>query len=201
MSLHSKRSWMVSALLSAAVRALLSAAVTGTFGLVPRAAAAEPVPEPVAAVTCARPLRFESPHPWNWSAEHTPVTEVSVLVVQAEAALLAPRDVGQPILYVEGWPAEVLWTGEDRALVLAPVVGDLGRLHVWFGDTTLPERVDAAHRELARSAARDLPPRPPTWTGSALEWPATGGRDALVATLKAWMNVCGTGADDGHPPP
>lgn len=157
-------------------------------------------PEPVDAVVCARPVVFATPHAWDWSAEHAPIRAGTALVVRANADLLTTRDVGQRVLYVDGWPAEVLWTGGDRALVLAPVVGDLGGLRAWFGDETLPERVDEGLRARARDDARALPLRPPLRTSETFDWSATGGRDAAILALRGWMEGCETGAPGAEAP-
>jgi hypothetical protein len=101
---------------------------------------------------------------------------------------------------VDGWPAEVLWTGGDRALVLAPVVGDLGDLRAWFGDETLPERVDARVRAQASDDARALPVRPPVRTAETFDWAATGGRDAAILALRGWMEGCEAGTSGDAAP-
>jgi hypothetical protein len=135
----------------------------------------------VDAIECARAVTFTTPYAWNWSAERVPVRDATALLVRADAELLRPRDVGQAVLYVAGWPAEVLWTEGDAAWVLAPLALE-ARIPAWFGPDTLPERVDAAARKAATDAAAGLLPLEPKQAGTPLTWSAT--RNELVAELR-----------------
>lgn len=147
-------------------------------------------PEPVARVACVRPVTFTTPHPWSWSAEHTPIHEGSAVLVVADAELLRPRDVGQRVLYVDGWPAEVLWTDGDHALVLAPGPMPPGSFRAWFADETLPERVDAAHRERMTADAARLAGMVPGRVDVPLTLAADALRSEWVPALVAWARGC-----------
>ena len=150
-----------------------------------------PAPVPVAAVVCQRALTFAQPYRWRWSADHPNVVDATALVVRADAELLRTRDVGQRVLYVEGWPAEVLWTEGDRALVLAPLtIPDTGA-RVWFGDEALPETVGSAERVTALRAASSIAVAPPRVRAAPLAWDAS--RRELVAVLRAWAEGCPAG--------
>jgi hypothetical protein len=139
-------------------------------------------------VPCARPVSFATPYPWAWSADHPSVRVATALLIQADADLLRPRDVGQRVLYVDGWPAEPLWQEGDRALVLAPVA--TANPTVWFGDDALPERIDADHRQRAQVAAKGVPPLVPRAVSAPLDEPAGATRAGLVASLTDWMGKC-----------
>ena len=150
--------------------------------------------EPVARVACVRPVHFATPHPWDWSAEHVPVSEAMAVLVVADAELLRPRQVGQRVLYVDGWPAEILWTEGDRALVLAPEevgVGPAAGVRAWFGDDTLPERVDAAHRAQVSAEAARLPALAPVRVDTRLELAPGALRTEWIGTLTVWAAGCG----------
>jgi hypothetical protein len=149
--------------------------------------AAAQAADPVDAIGCARAVHFATPYAWHWSADPLAVVDATALVVRADPELLRPRAVGQPVLYVEGWPAEVLWQGGDTALVLAPL-GLSGPARAWFGDDTLPERVDAAKRKAESAAAEGLERLDVKAVGTPLTW--TGTRRALVNALRAWMGAC-----------
>ena len=155
---------------------------------VARAVTPAPAPVPVTAVVCQRALTFSQPYRWRWSADHPNVVDVTALVVRADAELLRTRDVGQRVLYVEGWPAEVLWTEGGRALVLAPLALPDTGARVWFGDEALPETVGAAERVTALRAAAGIALARPEVRGPALTWGAS--RRELVAVLRAWAEGC-----------
>lgn len=149
-------------------------------------------PVPVDGVSCARRIQFETPYRWSWSAERTPLTEATALLVRADADLLAPRDVGRAVLYVESWPAEMLWIRGDQALILAPLALD-GPVRAWFGPYTLPERVDAAARKVAGDEARGVGPLTADVTLPPLSW--SGTRSALVKVL---AEACGVETAGGR---
>lgn len=138
-------------------------------------------PTAVDAVTCAAPVRFEKPYRWSWSAERAPITDATALIVQADPTLLRPRDLGQAVLYVEGWPAEVLWVRGDEALILAPLALP-GPIRAWFGPETLPEQVDAAARKAADDEARDVVAVKPERTLPLRTW--GGSRAGLVQAIE-----------------
>lgn len=154
------------------------------------ALAAEPAapPEPVVAIRCARPVELTTPYRWSWSAERPLLTRLTALVIEADPELLRPRDVGQRVLYVDGWPVEPLLVDGGAALVLAPSpLGDTP-IRAWFGDETLPEKVDAPHRAAMVAAAATLAPlhlpAPAPALTLAADEPAP--RTVLVATLTTW---------------
>lgn len=179
-------------------------------------AAAQPVtPVSVARIPCAAAVSFGTPYPWHYASDLPVVTDAIALVVTLENAvderdgaqdLLRPRNIGQRVLYADGWPVEILaldpgrpvaertsGAAPGRALVLAPVTG-LGpdaALRVYFGDDALPERIDAAHRKQSLAEAAGIAPLSPDaillpgWTV-----PAGTLRQDWIAGLVEWAAVC-----------
>ncbi|MCB9780814.1 MAG: hypothetical protein H6742_19755 [Alphaproteobacteria bacterium] len=110
-----------------------------TLALSPAARAAPPQ------VLVAIPFQAATPWPHAWHAEHTPVHDGVVLVLEVDPADARPRDVGGPVLYVGPVPAErISWSAQsDHLVVVAP--GPLTpETPVFWGPSTLPEDVDAA---------------------------------------------------------
>lgn len=142
---------------------------------------------PVVEIRCVRPVTFATPHPWIFSAERDPVTAATALVIRADPQLLVPRDVGQRVLYVEGWPVDILSVADDLALVVAPLALS-GPIRAWFGEDTLPERVDAEARRRAVDAMAALPPLAPLRVDSGI---VVTGRKVLIAQLGEWSRTCG----------
>lgn len=158
-------------------------------------AAASPV---VPVVACAAPIHFAAPYPWHYAADLPTITAGTVLRIDVDDAegadLLRPRDVGQRVLYAEGWPVEVLaWGTPDaaggvhRAVVLAPVPLPAGPIHVGFGGETLPERVDAAVRKREAEAAV-----PGQAVAADAGWTVAAGtpRATWVGELGRWAEGC-----------
>lgn len=149
-------------------------------------------------VACAAPVRFDVPYAWHYAADRPSITDGVALrldVHDAEgAALLRPREVGQRVVYVDGWPVEVLAYGaadaaggRSTALVLAPVAWSGGPIHVGFGGETLPERVDAAvrKREAPADASAQTVPADAGWTV-----PAGTPRASWIARMADWAEGC-----------
>lgn len=151
--------------------------------------AVEPIP--IQGIDCQRPVHFEAPYRWEWSADKPLVVDVTALVVRGSADLLRTRNVGQQVLFVEGWPAEVLWQAGDTALVLAPLSLPAGGARVWFGDTVLPETIDADHRRASLGHVPASALHVPWKQTDTLVWPAGARRRDLVTTLRGWMEQCG----------
>lgn len=115
----------------------------------------------------AYPFVLDEPFVHEWRAEKPLVSSGYLLVLRVDAALAAPRDTYEPVLYVGSQTAERC-AGNDapqegeRLVVLVPaaldaagrVDLDLDSLPIWFGGHELPERVDAARIERELAAAR-----------------------------------------------
>lgn len=143
-------------------RALAALAAAGALALAIPALATPPLPEtpaPVRGVLYARPFTLDAPFRYDWSAEHPEVSSGLVLVLEADPALLRPRETQEPVLFVGSLPAQRVTRAFEsgRVVVLVPGPVDLASDPVWFGTPGLPEQVDAttarAERGLAAQAA------------------------------------------------
>ena len=86
-------------------------------------------------------ISLDVPYRYDWSAEHPDVSRATVLVVQVEPERLVVHDVGDPVLLVDGVPAEVLRRDPVASTMTVLVPGALGATaSVWFGPAMLPER-------------------------------------------------------------
>jgi hypothetical protein len=124
-----------------------------------------PMPATPAAATdllYARPVRFAQPFEHTWSKEQPRYTDGWLLVIQADPALIFPRQTGMPVLFVGATPAQVLNGGHEDGRVIALVPGplDLKSALIWFGSPGLPGEITnlAAARE--RTAAEKAGIRP-----------------------------------------
>jgi hypothetical protein len=143
-------------------RALAALAAAGALALAFPALATPPLPEtpaPVSGVLYARPFTLDTPFRYDCSAEHPEVSSGLVLVLEADPALLRPRETQEPVLFVGTLPAQRVTRAFEsgRVVVLVPGPVDLASDPVWFGTPGLPEQVDAttarAERGLAARAA------------------------------------------------
>jgi hypothetical protein len=144
----------------------------------------------------AQPFVIDTPYTHTWRAEAPDVSSGWILVLRANAALLARRQTAEPVLYVEDETAERVNDGASGNLVVLvpspldasgrPVL-DPAQAHVWFGLPDLPERVDAARiaSELALAIQKGvgLVPRVALNTQAQLGTLYAAGRDELEAYL------------------
>ncbi len=149
-------------------------------------AAVPPVPAtpaPVTRVLLARSFVLDEPFAYDWSADHSPVTRGTLLVLEADPALTRTREVAEPILFVGAWPAQRVARGavDGRIAVFVPGDVDLAKDLVWFGTPGLPEQVDATvvARERGRAVAAHIAPLPRAMVKAARD---RGGPEARFAT-------------------
>jgi len=143
---------------------LLVAAVA--VALAGPAVATPPLPEtpaPVRGLLYARPFTLETPFRYDWSAEHPEVRSGLMLVLEADPALLRPRETQEPVLFVGSLPAQRTSRGFEsgRVVVLVPGPVDLAADPIWFGTPGLPEQVDAATARAERGLAARAAIGPP----------------------------------------
>ncbi len=165
----------------------------------------------VARIPCAAAVSFGAPYPWRYSSDLHAITDAIALVVTVDASgdaaeLLRPQNIGQRVLYADGWPVEILALdpGRDsaegasgaapsRALVLAPFaeLAPGAALRVYFGDEMLPERVDAAHRKQSLSESVGIVPLAPD-SSYVPGWTVAAGtpRQQWIAGLVDWAAAC-----------
>ena len=112
----------------------------------------------------AAPFTLRQGYAHDWRAERPLVTKGYLVVLRVEPALVYPRQVAEPVLYVGNQTAERLNVGYRSGHVVAIVPGDvdLRSAPIWFGTPALPEQVNAgainAERVRAdRSGIRAVP--------------------------------------------
>jgi hypothetical protein len=132
-------------------------------------------------VVSIRPFTLDDGFEFKWSQESPLVKSGVILVLKVDPALVYPRQIAEPVLYVGNQTAQRMNNGYESGYVVALVPGevDLTKAPIWFGTPELPERVDrdmvAAERKLADEAGiKPLSARQATTA-------ATNGGDALHA--------------------
>jgi hypothetical protein len=114
-------------------------------------------PAGVEEVVSIQPFTLDEGFEFDWSKERPLVKSGVILVLKVDPALVYPRQVAEPVLYVGDTTAQRLNFGNESGYVVALVPGDvdLTKAPIWFGSPELPERVDAAmvkaERKLAES--------------------------------------------------
>lgn len=140
------------------------------------AQAPDAVPESVDAVPWAIPFRLDAPHPWTMTASPRPISAGWLVQIDASAAMLTPRAVGQAVLYADAWPVMRVSPalGTPCALVVVPSAEGLDAVR-WFFSTesaeaALPERIDdtSAQAALDAAVAAGIEPMPPQKVGAAV---------------------------------
>jgi hypothetical protein len=103
-------------------------------------------PAAVDEVVYLRPFTLSNGFAFDWCKERPQVTSGTLLVLKVDPALVVPRQVAEPVLYVGQQTAQRINSGHESGHVIALVPGevDLSKALVWFGTPDLPERVDAA---------------------------------------------------------
>lgn len=135
-------------------------------------------PAGVTEVVLLRPFILETPFEFDWRLERPAVRSGWLVVLAVDPALVKPRQVAEPVLFVGAQTAERLNIGEGSGRVVALVpapIGDDGQVRplladapAFFGTAMLPEQVDDAtvKREVAAAKAAGI---------------ATAGADRLAA--------------------
>ncbi len=110
-------------------------------------------PVAVENVVSIQPFELEAPAKHLWRVEQPMVTSGYLLVLKVDPALVVPRQVAEPVLYVGHQTAERVNVGSESGHVIAilpaqidpekPDYLDLSEQLFWFGSPELPERVDA----------------------------------------------------------
>ena len=156
------------------------------------AAAAPPpipaTPAPVADLVSAGYFTLEQGYPHYWSKERFWTTTGTLLVLKVDPALVIPREIAMPVLYVGDVPAWRLNRGHESGHVIAVVPGkvDLTRVPIWYGAPDFPQNVDAAtaraQRDLAERAG--IQPLPAEKVQAAL---AAGGEPISAVDQRALL--------------
>ncbi len=114
----------------------------------------------------AAPFTLREGYAHDWRAERPLVTRGYLVVLRVQPALVYPRQVAEPVLYVGNQTAERLNVGYRSGHVVAIVPGDvdLKTAPLWFGTPALPEQVNASAIDVerlraARAGIRAVPTR------------------------------------------
>lgn len=161
------------------------------------ALAAPPSPSGVLDLVWARPFTLDAAETYTMRGDRPAFTGGVLVELRADPALLAPSQVGEPVLYAGDMPAFRFNWDYVGGCVVAFVPGevDLGSVELYFGAPDLPERVTAASgaEQRANAQRRGVKPLP---AGPALD--AGGGpvpfhdlRD-LEAAAMARVAACST---------
>lgn len=113
--------------------------------------------EPVTDIVWARPYTLAEPVPWTMRGDAPPVAEGWILELRVDPVHAVPTQGPAPVLYVGALPAMRLsWDPHGGCAVVLTGPADLASTPVFFGPSTLPERVTAADGLAARDAAAAL---------------------------------------------
>lgn len=128
-------------------------------------------PAPVRKILSVQPFELAMPARHLWRAEKPEVRTGYLIVLEVDPALVLPRQVAEPVLYVGHQTAERINVGYESGHVVAIVPGvtdpesdsylDLAETLIWFGTPELPERIDGERiaTEHANARAAGIRPR------------------------------------------
>lgn len=123
----------------------------------------------------AAPFTLREGYAYDWRAERPLVTKGYLVVLRVQPALVYPRQIAEPVLYVGNQTAERLNVGYRSGHVVAIVPGDvdLAAAPIWFGTPALPEQVNARaiNAERQRAASAGIRAVPTTLVARALRAP------------------------------
>lgn len=168
----------------------------------PRVGAADPVaeqhpdipatPAAVDGLVLVRKFTLEEGARHLWRKEKPVIRSAYLLVLEVNPALVVPRQMAEPVLYVGSQTAERVNVGHDSGHVVAivPADVDLSRSPIFFGTPDLPERVDAEtiEAELTSAVAAGIQPFTQAEIDAAFE---RGGADAQVVDKRALLEDAG----------
>jgi hypothetical protein len=112
-------------------------------------------PAAVDEVISIQPFTLDEGFEFDWSKERPLVKSGVILVLKVDPALVYPRQIAEPVLYVGDTTAQRMNFGNESGYVVALVPGevDLATTPIWFGSPELPERVDRAMVSAERKLA------------------------------------------------
>jgi hypothetical protein len=147
-----------------------------------------PTPAPVNDILYARPFTLEQGYKYVWSKERPSVSEGTLLVLKVNPALVYPREIAMPVLYVGNQPAERLNRGNESGCLIVIVPGkvDLTKTPIWFGAPNFPHMVDnaAANAQRALADKAGIKPLSAERVNAAL---AAGGKAVKAADERALL--------------
>lgn len=121
-----------------------------------------PTPARVEDVVYARGFTLEQGYRYIRSQERPWVTGGTLLVLKVDPALVVPREIAMPVLYVGDQPVERLNRGNESGYLIVVVPGsvDLTRTPIWFGSPDMPHNVNTAGAQAQRLLAEQAGIRP-----------------------------------------
>lgn len=119
-------------------------------------------PAAVEAVLYARPFTLDEGFKFLWCKEQPNVTTGTLLALEVDKALVVPRAMAMPVLYVGDQSVERVNQGDQsgRLIVVVPGEVDLTKVPVWFGTPGWPWRTDAATGKAERALAEQAGIKP-----------------------------------------
>jgi len=154
-----------------------------------------PTPAPVRDVLFVQPFDLATPAPHLWRAEQPTMRSGYLLVLEVDHALVFPRQMAEPVLYVGHQTAERVNVGYESGHVVAIVPAvidpehadylDLSKELIWFGSPELPERVDEGRigTEHEAATAAGITPFAPATIAAARSQGGTLNRQASKRSL------------------
>jgi hypothetical protein len=114
-------------------------------------------PAAAADILYARSFTLERGFKYIWSKERPKVTTGTLLVLEVDPALVVPRSIATPVLYVGDQPAQRVNHGHESGRVIAIVPGEveLTKAPIWFGAPGFPFLTDAATARSERVLAEN----------------------------------------------
>ena len=145
-------------------------------------------PAAVEDLVYARQFTLEEGFKYFWCKERPNVTTGTLLVLKVDKALVVPRAIAMPVLYVGDKPAQRVNAGHKSGHVVAIVPGeaDLTKVAMWFGTPGLPEQIDSATAQSERALAEEagIGPFPEKKVEAAL---AKGGEPIKTTDMSALL--------------
>jgi hypothetical protein len=114
-----------------------------------------PTPAPIKGLLYAQEFKLDEGFRFDWRKEKPMVSAGYLLVIEVNPALVYPRQIAEPVLYVGNQTAMRLNVGYKSGRVIAIVPGNqdlvkavddnsgLTQTRIWFGTPELPENITA----------------------------------------------------------
>jgi hypothetical protein len=121
-----------------------------------------PTPQAVSGLLLVQPFSLEQGYRFDWLAERPVVAKGTLVVLEVDPRLVAPRNAPQPVLYAGDTTVQRLNEGHESGRVVGIIPGevDLAASPLWFGAPGLPERATRQSIRAERAAAEQAGIRP-----------------------------------------
>ena len=124
---------------------LFAAALAASLLAIPVAGIAQ-TPTPIKGILAAQRFTLAEPYRDTWALDKSTISAGTLLVLDVDPKLVAPRESLNPVLYVGGKPTMKLNNGDmsGHVLVIVPASIDVARAQIWFSAPDLPEALTTA---------------------------------------------------------